>query len=236
MNIVLVHGSYAGAWVWDLVRPDLEERGHRVTAVDLPVSDPNAGAEVYARTIIDAVDWTEPPILVGHSMSGLVVPIAAAARPVRRLVFVAAFLARPGMSATEQRRSEPIDPVTALSAPQWTDLGDGVWSVGPDTATELFWHDATPRVAAWAVARLRAQSYRVMTETSPLVAWPAVPSSYIVCRDDHAMNPAWQRRAASERLGVEAVEIDGGHTPMLSRPTEFAELLDGLANAPDAPA
>ena len=24
MNIVLVHGSYAGPWIWDLVRPDLE--------------------------------------------------------------------------------------------------------------------------------------------------------------------------------------------------------------------
>jgi len=100
VNIVLVHGSYSGAWVWEQVRPDLEERGNRVTAIDLPVSDPNAGAGAYARTIIEAVDWTEPPVLVGHSMSGLVVPVVAAARPVRRLVFVAAFLARPGVSAS----------------------------------------------------------------------------------------------------------------------------------------
>jgi pimeloyl-ACP methyl ester carboxylesterase len=206
-----------------------------VTAIDLPVSDPDAGAEAYARTILEAVDWTEPPILVGHSMSGLVVPIVAAARPVRRLVFVAAFLARPGVSATEQRQSEPIDPTTPPSTQQWTDLGDGVWSVGPDTATELFWHDATPAVAAWAVARLRPQSYRVMTEVSPMVAWPDVPSAYIACREDRAMNPAWQRIAARERLGVEAVEIDGGHTPMLTRPTELAEVLDGLAKASSAP-
>jgi len=50
------------------------------------------------------------------------------------------------------------------------------------------------------------------------------------------MNPAWQRRAARERLGVEAVEIDGGHTPMLSRPAELAQLIDTLARAPIAPA
>ena len=36
VNIVLVHGSYAGAWVWDLVRPDLEGRGHRVTPSTCP--------------------------------------------------------------------------------------------------------------------------------------------------------------------------------------------------------
>jgi pimeloyl-ACP methyl ester carboxylesterase len=228
VNVVLVHGSYAGAWVWDLVRPELERRGHRVTAVDLPVSEPAAGAAAYARVIVDAVDWTEPPVLVGHSMSGLVVPLVAAEHPVRRLIFVAALLARPGMSAMEQRQAEPIDATTPPTSAQWTDLGDGVWSVGPETATELFWHDAPPDVAAWAVARLRPQAYRVMTETSPLVAWPAVPSAYIACRDDRASNPVWERQAARERLGVEAVELDGGHSPMLSRPAELADALDRL--------
>jgi pimeloyl-ACP methyl ester carboxylesterase len=109
-----------------------------------------------------------------------------------------------------------------------------VWSVGPDTATELFWHDAPPEVAAWAVARLRPQAYLVMNETSPLTAWPAVPGAYIACRDDRASNPEWGRRAARERLGVEAVELDGGHSPMLSRPAELAEVLDRLARV-DAP-
>jgi pimeloyl-ACP methyl ester carboxylesterase len=228
VNIVLVHGSYAGAWVWDLARPLLEGRGHRVTAIDLPISEPQAGAAAYARTIVDAVDWSEPPVLVGHSMSGLVLPLVAAERPVRRLVFVAAMLAQPGSSALDQRQAEPIDggpPTTA----QWTDLGEGVWSVGPDTATELFWDDAPPEAAAWAVARLRPQSYRVMTEKSPLTSWPAVPCAYVLCRADRATNPEWQRRAARERLGVEAVELDSGHSPMVSRPEELAEALDRCA-------
>jgi pimeloyl-ACP methyl ester carboxylesterase len=231
MNFVLVHGSYVGPWVWDLVRPDLERRGHRVTTVDLPVGDPLAGAVAYARTIVDAVDWTEPPVLVGHSMSGLVVPLAAAQRPVRSLIFVAAMLAKPGMSAMEQRQAEPIDATTPPITAQWTNLGSGVWSVGPDTATELFWQDAPPDVAAWAVAWLRPQSYLVMTETSPLTVWPAVPSAYISCRDDRATNPDWERSAARDRLGVEPVELDGGHSPMLSRPAELAEVLDRLARS-----
>jgi pimeloyl-ACP methyl ester carboxylesterase len=235
VNVVLVHGSYAGAWVWDLVRPKLERRGHRVTTVDLPVSDPLAGAAAYARAIVDATDWGEPPVLVGHSMSGLVVPLVAAERPVRSLIFVAAMLARPGMSAMEQRQAEPIDGTTPPTTAQWTDLGEGVWSVGPDTATELFWQDAPPDVAAWAVARLRPQAYLVMTETSPLAAWPAVPSAYIACRDDRATNPEWERRVARERLGVEAVELDGGHSPMLSRPVELAAVLAGLATGSASP-
>jgi pimeloyl-ACP methyl ester carboxylesterase len=229
MNLVLVHGSYAGAWIWDLVTPELERRGHRVTAVDLPISDPSAGGAAYAETIVDAVDWNEPPVLVGHSSGGLFVPLVAAARPVRKLIFVAAMLARPGQSVNEQRDTEPIDAPTAPTTAQWTDMGDGVWAVGPETATELFWHDAPPDLAAWANDRLRPQSYRGMTETSPLATWPAVPSSYVACRDDHATNPAWQLLAARERLGVEPVILDGGHSPMLSRAAELAEVLDRLA-------
>jgi hypothetical protein len=66
-----------------------------------------------------------------------------------------------------------------------------------------------------------------MNELTPLAAWPSVESDYIVCRDDHALNPAWGRTAARERLGIEAAEIDGSHSPFLTRP---AELADSLVN------
>lgn len=234
MNIVLVHGSYAGGWIWDLVTPELERRGHDVTAVDLPISDPAAGGAAYAKAIIDATDWSEPPVIVAHSSSGLVAPLVAAEREVRSLIFLAAMLAKPGTSANDQRGSEPIDAPTVLTTAQWSDLGDGVWSVGPDTATELFWHDAPPEIAAWANDQLRPQSYLPMTETTPLQAWPSVASAYIACHDDHATNPAWQVGAAAERLGVEPVVLDGGHSPMLSRPEELAEVLDRLARTTGA--
>jgi hypothetical protein len=55
-----------------------------------------------------------------------------------------------------------------------------------------------------------------------------VPSSSIVCRDDRSFNPAWLRTAARDRLGTEAVEIDGGHSPFLSRPAQLAALIDAL--------
>ena len=94
--------------------------------------------------------------------------------------------------------------------------------VGPNTATELFFHDAPASLAAWATKRLRPQSYRIFNETSPLTTWPDVESRSIVCRDDRAINPDWVRAAARERLGVEAIEIDGAHSPFLTRPVELA--------------
>jgi pimeloyl-ACP methyl ester carboxylesterase len=228
LDIALVHGSYHGAWCWELLRPELERLGHRVIAVELPISDPGLGAADYARTVEARLDPDSETMLVGHSMAGLIIPIVAARRPIHRLVFLAAFLASPGRSANEQRATEPIDGRVPPRTAEWTDLGDDVWMVGPNTATELFFHDAPPSVADWARKRLRPQAYRIFTETSPLTSWPAVESRSIVCRDDRAINPDWVRAAARERLGVEAIEIDGAHSPFLTRPAELATMLDAL--------
>jgi pimeloyl-ACP methyl ester carboxylesterase len=231
VDIVLVHGSYHGAWCWDLLVPELERRGHRPIAVDLPVSDPLAGASEYADVVARAIDPDSEPIVVAHSMAGLVSPLVPERRAVRRLVFLAAMLPRPGVSANDQRKAEPIDALIEPTTAEWSGLGDDVWMVGPKTATEVFFHDAPPDVAAWAAGRLRPQCYRVMNEPSPLVEWPSVDRDFIVCRDDRALNPAWGRSAARERLGVEAVEIDGSHSPFLTRPAELADLIDSLVSS-----
>jgi len=229
MDIALVHGSYHGAWCWDFLRPELERLGHRVITMDLPISDPALGAADYARAVDGALDPDSEPMLVGHSMAGLVIPLVAARRPVRRLVFLAAFLPSPGKSAGEQRATEAIDGRIPPRTAEWTDLGNDVWMVGPNTATEIFFQDAPPAVARWATKRLRPQAYRVLTETTPLTAWPAIESRSIVCRDDRAINPEWVRGAARERLGTEAIEIGGGHSPFLTRPAELARILNAMA-------
>lgn len=225
MDIALVHGAYHGRWCWDLLRPELERLGHRVAAMDLPIGDATLGAEAYAQAIDDALDPTSEPIIVGHSMAGLVIPLVAARRPVRGLVFLAAFLPSPGLSANQQRESEAIDGGVPPTTSEWTDLGDDVWMIGPNTATEIFYHDLPAPAAHWATERLRPQAYRVFQEITPLVSWPDVDCHSIVCREDRAINPAWVRTAAHDRLGTEAMEMDGGHSPFLTRPADLAQIL-----------
>ena len=228
MDIVLVHGSFHGGWCWDFLRPELERLGHRVITVDLPISDPETGAAAYAGVVASAIPAGSVPAVVGHSMAGLVIPLVPELQPVRRLVYLAAMLPAPGRSAMDQRATEPIDGRVPISTAEWTDLGDDVWAVGPNTATEMFFNDAKPALAHWATARLRPQCYRVMRELTPLTAWPDVPRASIVCREDRAVNAEWVRAASRERLGVEAVEIDGAHSPFLTRPAELAAMLDRL--------
>ena len=230
MTFVLVHGAYHGSWCWDLLIPQLESRGHTVVAVDMPISEPDAGAAEYAEAIESAITGVEAPILVGHSMAGLVVPLVAASCPVRRLVFLAAMLPQPGMSLQDQREQESMDPDVEFEKAEFTDRGDGVFMIGAATAKEMFFHDVPDEIASWAAKRLRPQAYGFMSEVTPLTEWPGTESSYIVCRDDHGLNPSWARQAARQRLGVEPYEIDGGHSPFLTRPAELAELLHGIAS------
>ena len=229
MDIALVHGNFHGAWCWDLLRPELERFGHRVFTMDLPISDPACGTADYAKVVQDALPPDSVPMIVGHSAGGLTVPLVAVHRPVRRLVFLAALLPAPGRSPGEQRANEPIDGGFEPTTAEWLDRGDNVWMVGPTTATELFYHDAEAALARWAVERLRPQWYGILAEKTPLTAWPDVECRSIVCRDDRAINPDWVRSAARERLDTVALEIDGGHSPFLTRPAELAALIHSLA-------
>lgn len=106
-TFALVHGAWHGAWCWERLTPELEARGHRVVAVDLPCDDPAETFSSYADVIVAALaDEDDDVVLVAHSMGGLSMPIAAARRPVARMVFLCALIAAPGRSFLDQLRAE----------------------------------------------------------------------------------------------------------------------------------
>jgi pimeloyl-ACP methyl ester carboxylesterase len=92
-----------------------------------------------------------------------------------------------------------------------------------------FYQDVPPDLASEAIERSRSQSEARFGEPWPLAAWPDVPTRVLLCRDDRVFPAAFVRRVARERLGIDPDEIDGGHTPALSRPTELAERLEAYA-------
>ena len=65
-----------------------------------------------------------------------------------------------------------------------------------------------------------------MGEPPSLRAWPDTPTRALICRDDRLFPLHFLRRVARERLGITPDEIDGGHTPALSRPHQLAERLE----------
>jgi len=220
----LVHGSCQDAWVWHKVNPLLRSRGHKVVTMDLPLSDSGAGANAYADAVVSALgNLDEPPIVVGHSMAGMVIPVVASRRPVRLLVFLAAAIPKLGWSLFDRFRGEEHD----MFQPDWPGKDP---SRNRQHALDYLFHDCDRTLAEEAITHLPPQaSSCVATETPPLEKWPAVPSQSIVCAEDRTLNPRWSRGASRGLLGVEPIEIPGGHCPFLSRPDLLAAELAGLA-------
>jgi hypothetical protein len=196
----LVHGAWHGGWCWDAVRTELEARGHDVEAPDLPCEDVDAGVEEYAAAV-PAAD-----LVVGHSLGGFTIPYVEA----HTHVFLSALVGGTGWTDVfvpgfgdgrvrdEDGRSYYPDPAVAASELQY------------------------PAGHAHLASRLRPQA---PFEADPVTVDRPV---YVVCTGDTVIRPEWQRHLAREVLGVEPLELDSGHSPMLECPCELALLLDTL--------
>ncbi|MPZ73640.1 MAG: alpha/beta fold hydrolase [Nitriliruptorales bacterium] len=220
----LVHGSWQGAWVWGPLITELEHRGHRGIAVDMPAHDIQAGASQYADKLFDALrDVTDDVVLVGHSLGGLSIPLLPARRPVRALVFLAAGIPRPRMTYAAQVQQEGIREQSAFD--QTAKDEHGCTILPYHTALDVLYNACKPEVAHWAADRLRYQAQKPMTEVTPLTRWPDVSCAYIACHGDRVINADWQVRAAQDRFGADPYEMFTDHSPMLSATEDLADIL-----------
>jgi Alpha/beta hydrolase family len=218
----LVHGSTQNAACWDLLIPKLERRGHDVVRMNLPTDEPEASAARYAEVIAASIPLDcDDAIVVAHSASGLFLPLVPQRRLVRRLVFLAAVIPQIGKSLRDQ-----VNEDKNMFNPEW--LGKDP-TKDDELARKFLFHDCSPEMTNWALSTMNLMFARqAILEICPLSIWPAVSSSYILSLDDKAIQPEWSRRAARERLGVDPIELPGGHCPYVSRPSDLADVLSAL--------
>lgn len=226
-TFALIHGAWHGAWCWEPLIPELQRRGHRAVAVDLPCDDPAAttmdNAKLVAGSLADAAD--DDVVVVGHSLGGITAAVVPLLRPVRKVVMLAALVPRPGRSLGDVMGSEPDTITEEFNAlPRHVGEGGAV-SWDPDIAAPFFYRACDPATARWAAERLRTQVWTTSREPCPLDKWPDCELVSIVCTDDELLTPAWSRRIARDVLDIEPVELAGGHFPMLSIPSQLAETL-----------
>jgi pimeloyl-ACP methyl ester carboxylesterase len=185
-------------------------------------ADERTGSQRYAEVIVAAIPADrDDAIVVAHSASGLFLPLVPQKRHVRRLVFLAAVIPQIGKSLRDR-----VSDDKGMFNPEW--LGKDP-TKDDQLALRFLFHDCSSETSRRALSTMSLMFARqAILEVCPLSFWPAVPSSYILCEEDRAIQPAWSRRAARERLGVDPVEMAGGHCPYVSRPEELAEVLAAI--------
>src|SRR5947207_9752049 len=101
----LIHGSGQGPDGWRLLVQELEQRGHRVLTPAFQVSRTDEGLAWHADTIVQALNGSglNPAdfVCVAHSASGMYLLLIAERWSPGRMIFLAAVVPRPGMSAIE---------------------------------------------------------------------------------------------------------------------------------------
>ena len=227
-GVIMVHGGFCGGWAFDAFRQPFEAAGYDCLAPNLR-GHGDGGKIVgvsmtdFARDIAALIEaQPEPPVLIGHSMGGLVAMMAAAKAPVRALVLLAPSPPWGVAGASLEEASSAL----ALHAlgPFW------LQAVEPDYASARLYSldrlDKVDREAAF--ARMTAESGRALWETlnwwldpfmTTSVAADRIKAPVLVAVGARDMiHPPATVRQTAERLKADFRIFDGMSHWLLAEP------------------
>ena len=233
-TFVLVHGAYHGAWCWYRVRPELESRGHEVLTFDLPAHGVDetpyeeATLEGYVDRVCEALDRADEPILVGHSMAGMLITAAAEREPaaIDTLVYLTAYLPGDGESMLDQRSEASL-----VTRHFETDDERGVGWVPEAWLDEAFYADCGPEDRALAHSLVRPEPIDPISTpaTATDERFGSVRRVYVGCTEDRAITREQQETMLEEREADLELTLEASHSPFLSMPKATADALETAA-------
>ncbi len=213
----MVHGAFCGGWIFDQFRQPFEAAGHEVIALDLPGHEAGArpGAVTglsmsdYARAVATAcAALDEPPILLGHSLGGLVVQLAAMRTRVKALILLAPSAP---WGVTGVTLEEAVSAVSLYAlGPYWT------MAIDPDypSARRYSFDRLAKADRKAAFARMTPESGRALWETlnwwldpfaTTIVSAQSIRAPVLaIAGGRDAVHPAATVRQTAARLGGEA--------------------------------
>ena len=236
-RIVLIHGSWHGAWCWHRVAVRLRALGHTVIAPDLPSHgrDWTRPAEVeledYAKCVLEILDASvEPSVVVAHSRGGIVLSTVAEQRPekIQCGIYLAAVLALNG---------ETVFDVLAHAGdsrllPYFYQAEDGSWDMlRAEGYREALYHDCSDDDIE--LSRLLLTPEPLKPSLTPLKLsterYGQVRKAYIELSADRAVPLAWQRYMHTRETMSAVRSIDASHSAYFSKPDELAREIIEIA-------
>ena len=233
LTIVLVHGAFADGSSWNAVIERLQQRGHTVVAPANPLRGIGADS-AYLASVVDQIDGSV--LLVGHSYAGaLISEVAAKARKVLGLVFVAAFAPDDGEWLGDvSGKSKDSVLGQALVQRKYPAGGDGETAVefvvDPARFHDAFAADLPAERAAVLAATQRPVAAGAFSEKAGPSAWKTIPCWAVVATGDKAAGTDIVRSMA-QRAGAKIVELEGSHLIMISQPDAVTSVILEAAHA-----
>lgn len=138
--------------------------------------------------------------------------------PVRGLILVNAMVPAPGETPGEWWAA--TDAINARTA--------GAEAGGYDTDFNLetyFLHDLPAEEAAAVLANPGDEADVAFAQPCDIERWPDVATATVIGRDDRLFPVEFQQRLLRERVGVDAIVVQGGHLLALANPNALSQAL-----------
>lgn len=241
-TLIFVHGAWHGPEVWDKIVPLLEAQQYACVRVKLPSTRPGPPTpliddiELVRNAILAETSQAKNVVLIVHSFGGSVG--ASALKGLARLksqsaelkgkghvigmIMLASFFQTTGSSFAGHLGGLRPDAF-------WVPLGDYAHITRP--FAPLFYNDLSPEEGQYWAEKVGTHSLAAFMEGDEhmYAGWMDVPVWYLVTKDDKCIALEGQRafikRAQGEGADVQSREIEGSHSPMLSRPQETVEFI-----------
>ncbi|KAG5241361.1 Chain family protein [Salix suchowensis] len=251
-HFVLVHGACHGAWCWQKLKKLLESASNRVTLLDLAASGTNMKKiedveifDEYSEPLLDFLASLQPKekvILVGHSLGGINLALAAEKFPNR--IAVAVFLTA-FMPDTTHKPSFVMDqynertPVEAWLDTQFLPYSSSqrhltAMLFGPKFLSLKLYQLSPPEDLEQARTLIRPGSLFLydlsMADNFSAKGYGSVKRVYVICDEDLAIPLEFQRWMIENSGADEVMEIKGAdHMVMFSKPRELSQCLSEIA-------
>ncbi len=176
----------------------------------------------FVEAVTASASELDHPIVVGHSLAGLIVPHVAERIEVGGLSYLCSMVA-PTTQAEADTNAVLVNPDF------WAGVSfdeSGIATCPPEMAIAAFYHDVDPERQRWATEQLTVLAPVVYTDVEFLPALPDVPVAAILTDEDYmAADAEAHKTYIRSRLRVEPTVLPGGHSPFLSHPAELASVL-----------
>ena len=225
MDILLIAGLWLDGSAWDDVVPGLESLGHRPVPLTLPGQGDGSGSATLddqVAAVLAAVDSASgKPMVVGHSAACTLAWLAADARPEKmaKVALIGGFPSADGEPYADL--FEPEDGV--MPFPGWGPFE------GPDSADldeearRSFEAAAIPVPEGVSRGVVRLTDERRFDVPVVLVCPEFTPTQAQEWID------AGDLPELANAKHLDLIDIDSGHWPMFTKPTELARLLASAA-------
>jgi alpha-beta hydrolase superfamily lysophospholipase len=246
-GILLVHGAWHGAWCWKDFAARLAQRGHDVRVMQLRGHDQRSG-RIWHRLVdyvedvrIAAAEFSEPPVIIGHSLGGVLVQKHLERHRASAAVLLATIPA--GGALSGMLRFVRRHPTVLLSSMLLLSMRSFIRSAA--LVREFFFSPSTPqRIVVDCMARLQDESFLALLDLL-LLEWrpPLGPLPVLVlAAEADGFLTAADAQHIARAYGTSAEYCQGmGHDLMLDEGWEkvadhverwLREVTEGQATAP----